>query len=94
MGLCATTWQRALRPQVFGHGSTHFLFTQALFWEHSELTMHSGRHDGGVPMKPFSQVQTLCPLTARQILFGPHGDGWHGNTGADVGGSSVNVINR
>lgn len=36
-------------PHVPGQGSLHFWFMQALFWAHSELTMHSGRHDGGAP---------------------------------------------
>lgn len=79
MGLCVTTWQRALRPQVFGHGSIHFLLMQALSWGHSELTIHSGRQDGGVPIYPTSQVHTLWPFIARQRLFGPHGEGWQGS---------------
>lgn len=31
IGLCVTTWHFALRPHVFGQGSMHFLFMQALF---------------------------------------------------------------
>lgn len=42
-------WQLALFPQVPGHGSLHFWLMQALFKEHSELTVHSGLQPGGLP---------------------------------------------
>jgi hypothetical protein len=49
--LWLTTLQRAFLPQGPGlHGSIHFSFSQALFWGHSELMIHSGLQDGGVPM--------------------------------------------
>lgn len=88
IGLCVTTWQRALRPHVLGHGSKHFLFIQALSWGHSELTIHSGRQDGGVPMYPTSHVHTLWPFTVRQRLLGPQGDGRHGS---DWGSASFRI---
>lgn len=50
IGLCVITWHLALTPQVFWHGSLHFFFIQALSCGHSELTIHSGRQAGGVPM--------------------------------------------
>lgn len=92
IGLWVITWQRAFRPQVFGHGSTHFLLTQALFCGHSELTIHSGWHEGGVPIKPLSQVHTLWPLMTRQRLFGPHGDGWHGSSGGSCLSEKAKIV--
>lgn len=50
IGLWFVTWHLALRPHVPGHGSIHFWLTHALSCEHSELTIHSGRHDGGLPI--------------------------------------------
>lgn len=40
--------------------------------------IHSGLHDGGVPMKSGKQVHTAWPLDSLQTLFGPQGDGKHG----------------
>jgi len=51
---------------------------QALSALHSELTIHSGLHCGGVPMYPDWHEQTACPLLDLQLLLGPHGDGIHG----------------
>lgn len=52
-------------PQEAGHGFMHFWFTHAVSSEHSELTTHSGRHAGGLPVKPGRQEQTLCSFTFR-----------------------------
>lgn len=81
IGLCVITWHLALRPQVLGQGSMHFLLTHALSCGHSELTIHSGRQDGAVPKYPTSQVHTLWPLTTLHRLLGPQGDGRQGFTG-------------
>lgn len=54
---------------------------QARCCEHSELTRHSGRQDGGVPWYPGLQEQTARSFMTRQILYGPHGDGVHGFCG-------------
>lgn len=52
IGLWLTTWQLAWKPQGFAvvHGSTHFWPTHALSWGHSELTKHSARQLGGLPI--------------------------------------------
>lgn len=50
IGLWLTTLHLALTPHVPGHGSWHFWFEQALFCKQSELTVHSGRHVGGLPI--------------------------------------------
>ena len=84
IGLWFTTWQRALRPHVPGHGSTHFWLIHARFCGHSELTTHSGLQDGGLPMKPGEQEQTACWFTVRHWLFGPHGDGSQGFLGVSA----------
>jgi len=81
MGLWLTTWHRASIPQVPGQGSWHFCEMQAWFWGHSELTTHSGLHDGGLPRKLGWQEHTARPLVTRHTLFGPQGDGSHGFCG-------------
>lgn len=50
IGLWFLTVHNAWIPQVFGQGSKHFWFVQALSKGHSELTTHSGLHWGGLPM--------------------------------------------
>ena len=65
VGLWLTTVQMALGPQLPGHGSTHFMLTQARAGLHSELTKHSGRQLGGDPTCPDKQEQTQTPLTSR-----------------------------
>lgn len=82
IGLWLTTRQFALIPQVPGHGSMHLLLRQACWSWHSALTTHSGRHDGGLPMKPGWHEQTATPLFTLHKLFGPHGDGLQGCVGA------------
>ena len=43
-GIWFVTWHDAWIPHTPGHGSLHFLLTQALSFGHSELTVHSGLH--------------------------------------------------
>lgn len=50
IGLWLMTWHLAPIPQVPGQGSRHFWFEQASFNLQSELTVHSGRQDGGEPI--------------------------------------------
>lgn len=50
----------------------------ASFRGHSTLIVHSGRHEGGVPINEGKHEQTAWLLTVRQSLFGPHGLGLHG----------------
>lgn len=70
------TWQRALTPQVPGHGSTHLAFTQARVCPQSELTTHSGRQFGAVPMNPLRHGEhTALSRDTMQSLWGPQGDG-------------------
>ena len=52
----------AFVPQTPGHGSAHFWLTHALSDEHSELTTHSGRHPGGIPMYVGRHEQTAWPF--------------------------------
>lgn len=82
IGLWFITSQRALVPQVPGHGSLHFWLTQALFCAHSELTTHSGLQFGGLPMYVGWHEHTAWPLTSLHWLFGPQGDGLHGFFGS------------
>lgn len=60
------------------HGSMHFWFEHALLLLQSELTVHSGRHEGGTPKYPSIQEHTPCLLISLQWLLGPHGEGLHG----------------
>lgn len=84
IGLWLTTWHLAFNPQVPGQGSMHLLFKHACCKGHSALTIHSGLHDGGLPLKPGWQEQTGIPLLILHILFGPQGDGWQGFLGGSV----------
>lgn len=43
----------------------HLRFLQARFVAQSELTVHSGLHIGGVPMKAGKQEQVACSLDTR-----------------------------
>lgn len=67
----------------------------------SELSTHSGRQLGAVPIIPDTQPHWACPETAWHCEFGPHGDGVHGfggmgrnvlssTTGLGVGATNVN----
>lgn len=78
IGLWFTTRQLVFCPQGRGQGFTHFWFMQALFEGQSELTTHSGRHEGGFPVYSGRQEHTALPETTRHWLFGPQGDGIHG----------------
>lgn len=78
IGLWLTTWHRAWIPQVPGQGSLHFWLMHASFGGQSELTTHSGLHEGGAPIKPSIHEQTAWPLCSLHLLFGPHGDGLQG----------------
>lgn len=91
-GLWLTTMHWAFRPQAPGHGSIHFWFEQALFRLQSELTVHSGRQLGGLPIKPCTQTHTACPFNSLHWLYGPHGDGIHKLIGS--GGDSVNNTHK
>lgn len=70
--------QTAFVPHTPGQGSIHFLFMQALFTGHSELTTHSGLHPGGVPMNSGKQEQIATPSLSLHTLSGPQGDGLQG----------------
>jgi hypothetical protein len=48
-GMWFKTLQFALKPQLPGHGSTHFSRIQARLLEHSEFIWHSGLQFGGDP---------------------------------------------
>ena len=56
-------------------GSLHFPLIHVKCLGHSELMVHSGRHDGGIPIKSGRQEQTGDSLIVLQSEFGPHGDG-------------------
>lgn len=81
IGLWFLVVHNALNPQVFGHGSAHFLFKQAKWGGHSALTTQVGLQFGGIPLYSGRHVQTAWPFTSRHLLLGPHGDGKHGSDG-------------
>lgn len=58
-------WLRILHSDMIPHdpgqGSLHFCCIQALFEEQSELTVHSGRQFGGLPMYVDKQAQDDNP---------------------------------
>ena len=62
-----------------GQGSRHFWLRQAVTWEQSELTTHSGLQSGGFPIYSGRQEQTHTPFTSRCWLFGPQGLGSQGS---------------
>lgn len=78
MGLWLITLHSEFCPQTPSQGFLHFFLIQACCCEHSELTTHSGLHDGGVPMKSCWQVHTACSLLILHILLGPHREGVQG----------------
>lgn len=69
----------AFLPHGSGHGSMHFWLTQVRVEGHSELTTHSGRQAGGLPLYVGRQEHTAWSLLTRHSLFGPQGDGLHGS---------------
>lgn len=81
-GLWLRTLHVALIPHTFReHGLMHLLFIQALSAGHSELTMHSGRQpviSVGMPNILGRHLQIAVSCTVSHIVFGPHGEGWHG----------------
>lgn len=82
-GIWLTTSQRALCPQVPGHGSRHLLLIQAWFLGHSSLRIHSGRQFSyGLPI--YSGKHWHSPLP-RHTALGPHGDGLHGSVLSGLG---------
>lgn len=78
MGLWLITWHWALTPQAPTQGSIHFWLEQARSRVHSELWVHSGLQEGGLPRYPLIHAHTACWLISRQTLFGPQGDGLQG----------------
>lgn len=58
IGLWLTTWHLAFSPQVPGQGSIHFCFIHARSCTQSELTIHSGLQDGGLPINPVKHEHT------------------------------------
>lgn len=83
MGECAITWQRAPRPHAPSHGSRQRRSMHANCNLHSALTRHSGRQEGGDPICPGLHEQAAAPLGLTvHSLYGPHGDGEHGETGS------------
>lgn len=46
---------------------------------HSELIVHSGRQEGGLPEYCGWQLQTACPLLFRHKLLEPQGVGVQGS---------------
>jgi hypothetical protein len=89
IGLWFITLQRAWSPHVPGQGFIHLWLLHAWFWGHSELTTHSGLHDGGLPTKLGWQEHTAWPLVTLHTLFGPHGDGSQGLCGGTAAGKEI-----
>lgn len=81
IALWCTTLHWAFSPHCPIHGLTHFWFTQARSCEHSELKVHSGLHEGGVPRYVARHEQTGCLFISLHSLLGPHGDGTQGLLG-------------
>lgn len=78
IGLCLMTVHLASTPHEPSQGLIHFWLLHALFAGQSELKTHWGRHDGGLPSYPEIHVHTAKPLSSRQWLFDPQGEGVHG----------------
>lgn len=84
-----TTWHSALLPHIPGHGSLHFWLIHAKWLAHSLLLIHSGLQLGGAPMYSGKQEQEGLSPDALHWEYGPHGVGWHGFTGGNVGGGAT-----
>ena len=93
-GVWFTTRQTALVPQDPGQGSTHFLLTHVWADGQSELTMHSGRQFGAVPIILGIHWHFAAPDTTWQIAFAPHGGGLHGFEGNGGGLVSSGIGGR
>lgn len=79
-------------PQEPGHGSRHFSLMQAKLLEQSELTVHSGRQFGGLPINVDKQEHDGTFPTLLHSALGPQGDGTHGfttSTCTGCGGGSI-----
>lgn len=80
MGEWFTTIQSAFAAHVPGHGSIHLFLIHALLLEQSELTKHSGWQPSyGFPKYPFTHRHAPAPALSSHSVFGPHGDGVHGD---------------
>ena len=86
------TLQRVFAPHGSGHGSIHFLLTQALVIGQSELTIHSGRQIGGLPIYVGRQEQTAKPLLFRHSLYGPQGEGLQESLGVFCATGKLHTI--
>lgn len=91
IGLCFITSHLAPTPQVPRQGLIHFWLLQASFSEHSALIVHSGRHEGGLPMYVGRQEQTAWLLISLHWLFCPHGLGLQGRVFA-TGTMCINLL--
>jgi len=58
----------------------------------SEFSTHSGRQPGGAPMYDTWHEQTARQSTSRHWLYGPHGDGLHGEQVSATTGDVVGLI--
>ena len=81
-GLWLRTRQSAFALQDPGHGSTQRWLIQALVDGQSELTIHSGRQFGAVPIMLAKQPHWACPATTVHCELGPQGCGLHGFGGS------------
>lgn len=79
-GTWLMTLHRAPAPQEPGQGSRHFSRMHAFVLIQSELTTHSGLHDGGVPIYSGRHEHDGTPLMSRHCEYGPQGEGTHGLT--------------
>jgi len=59
-GLWLTTAQLAPTPHVPGQGSPHRWLRQAWVGAHSAFEVHSGRQEGGAPIKLGRHEHTAC----------------------------------
>ena len=70
-----------MTPHNPGQGSWHFLLIHAVFWEQSELTMHSGLQLGGEPIiLGWQEHWHLSPMILGWLLLGPQGFGSQGSS--------------
>lgn len=75
IGLWLITLQSEFCPQIPVHGLEHFWFIHASSYLHSELTIHSGLHAGGVPINVGKHEHIAWLLLDLHWLFGPQGVG-------------------
>lgn len=84
IGLWLITWHLAMTPHEPAQGFIHLWLLHAWFFGQSELTVHSGLQEGGVPMKLGTQEHTACSFITRQILLDPQGEGLQGSSGPKI----------